>query len=257
MSYFSTLLTATKTRYNTLRGDEGDGDSEDDSHISRVLRSYYTDQGRGIPEWLGGGPGQSKGNSLHQRSNSYGRAAVPQRGNPPPSLSDIFDSPAPPQNGRPNFSRTQQQRPNLFPGDRLDSISRSGSTAQQKIKDRLRGTRTASPPPNQQFQPPPNQQYQPQQEQPAPEAFNYTSSRAQAPRPPVNGGGSYSYKPAGQMPPPQSLQPGASRNHGGDMPWNDGHDAPRRPPGPLALGGKRGKIGLPTGPKMMRQGGGH
>ncbi|KAL7269737.1 hypothetical protein RUND412_007584 [Rhizina undulata] len=243
MSYFSTLLTATKTRYNNLRGDEVDGDSEHDSHISRVLRNYYNDQGRGIPEWLGGGPANQNSSNVNRSNNSsYGRSTTgSQRGNPPPSLSDIFDSPAPStQAGRPNFTRTQQQRPNLFPGDRADSTSGSGLTAQQRIKERLRGTRTASPPPNQQ-----QQQMPPQQ--PSYEAFNYSNGNGgPTARPPANGGGAggyQSYKPQGQMPPP-SLQPGGVRNHGGGMPWDDG-----------SQGHGARKPGLPAGPKMLRQGG--
>ncbi|KAK4550832.1 hypothetical protein LTR36_000412 [Oleoguttula mirabilis] len=55
-SYLSNLLTQTTSRYNTLRrtllSNEDDGDTEDDSHISRVLRAYYTEKGRPFPPWL-------------------------------------------------------------------------------------------------------------------------------------------------------------------------------------------------------------
>jgi hypothetical protein len=55
-SYLSSLLTQTSSKYNNLRraltSSETDGDTEDDSHISRVLRAYYTEKGRPFPEWL-------------------------------------------------------------------------------------------------------------------------------------------------------------------------------------------------------------
>jgi len=55
-SYLSNLLTQTTSKYNSLRrtllANEDDGDSEDDSHISRVLRAYYAEKGRPLPPWL-------------------------------------------------------------------------------------------------------------------------------------------------------------------------------------------------------------
>ena len=55
-TYLSNLLTTTTSRYNTLRrtllSNEDDGDTEDDSHISRVLRAYYTEKQRAFPPWL-------------------------------------------------------------------------------------------------------------------------------------------------------------------------------------------------------------
>jgi hypothetical protein len=55
-SYLSNILTTTTSRYNSIRrnllNDETDGDTEDDSHISRVLRAYYTEKGRPFPPWL-------------------------------------------------------------------------------------------------------------------------------------------------------------------------------------------------------------
>ncbi|EGC49810.1 conserved hypothetical protein [Histoplasma capsulatum var. duboisii H88] len=62
-SYFSSLKSSSaisnfSTRFNSLRraissGDETDDpDSEDCSHISNVLRAYYTEKGRRFPAWL-------------------------------------------------------------------------------------------------------------------------------------------------------------------------------------------------------------
>lgn len=62
-SYFASLKSSTTisnlgTRLNSLRraitsGDEADDpDNEDSSHISNVLRAYYTEKGRTFPSWL-------------------------------------------------------------------------------------------------------------------------------------------------------------------------------------------------------------
>jgi hypothetical protein len=54
-AYLNSLLTNTTSRYNNLRqkllDSDADGDTEDDSHISRVLRAYYTEKGRPFPQW--------------------------------------------------------------------------------------------------------------------------------------------------------------------------------------------------------------
>lgn len=57
-SYLTNLLTTTTSRYDSLRRtllsstDERDGDTPDDSHISRVLRAYYAEKSRPLPDWL-------------------------------------------------------------------------------------------------------------------------------------------------------------------------------------------------------------
>jgi Sec1-binding region of Mso1 len=56
-SYLTTLLTTTSSRYASLRSllpsnSETDGDTEDDTHICRVLRAYYLEKGRPFPTWL-------------------------------------------------------------------------------------------------------------------------------------------------------------------------------------------------------------
>lgn len=64
MSYLNTLnslLSTTTSRYNSLRrtilsssSEEADKtiDDPDSSHVSRVLRAYYTEKGRPFPPWL-------------------------------------------------------------------------------------------------------------------------------------------------------------------------------------------------------------
>lgn len=55
-SYFSSLLTTTTSRVASIRQNllptENDGDTEDDTHLCRVLRAYYTEKGRAFPGWL-------------------------------------------------------------------------------------------------------------------------------------------------------------------------------------------------------------
>lgn len=55
-SYFSSLLTTTTSRVASIRQNllpsENDGDTEDDTHLCRVLRAYYTEKGRNFPGWL-------------------------------------------------------------------------------------------------------------------------------------------------------------------------------------------------------------
>ncbi|TQS35221.1 hypothetical protein Golomagni_04364 [Golovinomyces magnicellulatus] len=55
-SYWSALLTTTTARVASIRqnllSSEDDGDTEDDTHICRVLRSYYIENGRPFPVWL-------------------------------------------------------------------------------------------------------------------------------------------------------------------------------------------------------------
>lgn len=63
-SYLSNLLTQTTTHYKSIRrtllSNEEDGDTEDDSHITRVLRAYYTEKGRPFPPWLPPDPNEKR-----------------------------------------------------------------------------------------------------------------------------------------------------------------------------------------------------
>lgn len=111
-SYLSNLLTTTTSRYNSLRrtllSNEDDGDSEDDSHISRVLRAYYSEKGRPFPPWLPPDPNDRRAVTPQpvyaQQKNGYltsagGRSSYPNASNAPSSrggLNDLWDAPAQP-----------------------------------------------------------------------------------------------------------------------------------------------------------------
>ncbi|EMC96541.1 hypothetical protein BAUCODRAFT_70218 [Baudoinia panamericana UAMH 10762] len=108
-SYLSNLLTQTTSKYNSLRrtllSNEEDGDTEDDSHIARVLRAYYTEKGRPFPPWLPPDPNDKRAVTPQphaQQNNAYFTSATAKsqytsiqnqpgaRG----SLSDLWDTPA-------------------------------------------------------------------------------------------------------------------------------------------------------------------
>ena len=97
-SYLSNLLTTTTSRYNSLRrtllSDETDGDTEDDTHISRVLRAYYTEKGRPFPPWLPPDPRAPQKATSTPFISGTGRApqqfATGGRGG---GLSDLWDTP--------------------------------------------------------------------------------------------------------------------------------------------------------------------
>src|SRR5436190_14359725 len=52
MSYFSAMSSRFNNIRRTFSSDESDGDTEDDTHLCRVLRAYYIDKGRAFPPWL-------------------------------------------------------------------------------------------------------------------------------------------------------------------------------------------------------------
>ncbi len=96
-SYLSSLLTTTTSRYNSLRrallSDEADGDTEEDSHISRVLRAYYTEKGRPFPPWLPPDPKAPQPAATQFVTSSR----IPQSQGPPGrtggGLSDLWEAP--------------------------------------------------------------------------------------------------------------------------------------------------------------------
>ncbi|KAI1375247.1 Sec1-binding region of Mso1-domain-containing protein [Hypoxylon crocopeplum] len=55
-AWYSNLVGATTSKISNLQrtflSSEADGDTEDDTHVCRVLRSYYTEKGRPFPSWL-------------------------------------------------------------------------------------------------------------------------------------------------------------------------------------------------------------
>lgn len=106
-SYLSNLLTHTTSKYNSLRrtllSSEEDGDTEDDTHICRVLRAYYTEKGRPFPPWLPPDPNDKRAITPQPYTQSSGYftssggksqyAGVQNQGGNRGSLNDLWDPP--------------------------------------------------------------------------------------------------------------------------------------------------------------------
>ena len=79
-SWYSNILTKTSSQISSLRStllsSEADGDSEDDTHVCRVLRNYYTDKARPLPSWLPPDPKAPPPAPL------YAQAGLPAGGGP-------------------------------------------------------------------------------------------------------------------------------------------------------------------------------
>src|ERR1700712_3147458 len=107
-STFSSRI-ATLRKALTKDSEEDDPDNEDCSHISNVLRAYYTEKGRSFPEWLPPDPKKpialppqpqgSYGQYGNQYPSQYGNQQTHSRGlsgGRGGGLSDLWDSaPAP------------------------------------------------------------------------------------------------------------------------------------------------------------------
>ncbi|MCJ1299635.1 hypothetical protein MMC08_002427 [Hypocenomyce scalaris] len=140
-SYLSTLLSNTTSRYTTLRrallssdSEEHDAtiDNEDDSHISRVLRAYYTEKGRPFPPWLGPDPRTAQQQAIPAVSGAgYGSQSYSTTGGQRGSgsgqgrLSDLWaDQPATP----PVEESLSLRRPGQWRGSQ-----RSGAAIPQRL----------------------------------------------------------------------------------------------------------------------------
>lgn len=210
-SWYSKLLTTTTSQISSLQSrllqSDNDGDTEDDTHVCRVLRAYYTEKGRPFPGWLPpdpkapppaapvysqpqvgsryGGmtqqPGGSGGLSSLWDNNPVSERQDPQslrrgRGVPPPMRGS---DPAPARQSpfaRSSDSGRDNVQPRPLPSQRAGSYqqtnlyaresnstppgSSTGGSAQDKLRQRLWGARTASPASGGQdqgpFQPPSN-----------------------------------------------------------------------------------------------------
>lgn len=105
-SWYSSIVTKTSSQISSLRSTllsgEADGDTEDDTHVCRVLRNYYTDKGRPLPNWLPADPkaAQQVPQTLYAQpqlgarygglSNGTGPGGVP--GSASGGLSSLWDS---------------------------------------------------------------------------------------------------------------------------------------------------------------------
>ncbi|KAI5461526.1 Sec1-binding region of Mso1-domain-containing protein [Mariannaea sp. PMI_226] len=252
-SWYSNLLTKTSSQISNLRSTllsgEADGDTEDDTHVCRVLRGYYAEKGRPLPAWL---PPDPKGaaqtpqpllvnNNVGQRYGSLG--SIPQQPGGG-GLSSLWDSNGPGSGqppttqslraGRasmPNVGNDIQRRPVPKTYNTVGNVTQAAaagggggaagggiagaSSAQNLLRQRLWGARTTSP------------------SQPA---------NSQGPFAPPSGGGNYEdrFAPGGMYDSSGGDKPVMSAN----APWADGGDD--------FSGRPSRRQGLPSGPRQYR-----
>ena len=85
MNTLNSLLSTTTSRYTSLRRqllsssseDDSQVDDPDSSHVSKVLRAYYTEKGRPFPPWL---PPDPKAREQQQSQTSFASSAGSLRG---------------------------------------------------------------------------------------------------------------------------------------------------------------------------------
>lgn len=177
MSWYSNIASRVNNSVSSLSrnllNSEADGDTEDDTHVCRVLRQYYTEKATGFPQWLPPDPkapppvvvqqapamnsrygagslqtSQSTGGLSSLWDKNRGASASPGSGGAAPGPRNPFAarnavSPDPAPGG------AGPVRPPM-PGSAVRNGSYSGATAPGSIQDRLKGrlgggARTVSP----------------------------------------------------------------------------------------------------------------
>ncbi|TID19971.1 hypothetical protein E2P81_ATG07271 [Venturia nashicola] len=193
-SFFASILTSTTSKYNNLRrqliSSEADGDTEDDSHISRVLRAYYIEKDQRLPEWLPPDPKASAAAAPVQfvSSNRAPQAQPGQQGQQQQAaggrwgrggLSDLWDSGN--KNAQPQEAESLRARPGLRNTNSDPNALQSGGGrfAQQHPQQQRQNLA-----PEPQARPLPSQRAGSYQVQQAPPRFG-----AGEPSPPTSSGG--------------------------------------------------------------------
>ncbi|PFH57537.1 hypothetical protein XA68_14888 [Ophiocordyceps unilateralis] len=166
-SWYSSILTKTTSHISSLRAtllsSDADGEDDDDTHVCRVLRNYYTDKGRPLPSWLPPdpkAPAAAPAPAAPQQpavGSRYGaRAQQQQQQQSGGGLSSLWDSSGGAQQRSNDLAPPRPDMPNQRAGSYQASAS-----AQDRLRQRLRasagpgGARTASPQgPNGPFAPP-------------------------------------------------------------------------------------------------------
>ncbi|KAL6700892.1 Sec1-binding region of Mso1 domain-containing protein [Trichoderma pleuroticola] len=264
-SWYSNLVTKTSSQISNLRStllsSEADGDTEDDTHVCRVLRNYYTEKGRPFPNWL---PPDPKAPPPQMTQAVYAQSQVGSRygglGGPQQpgagGLSSLWDNgPAqPPQPQIPQSLRAGRPATTQpGPSSRDELLGRGGQapragsysgpgpapagSAQDRLKQRLWGTRTTSP----------------------------SSSNGNGPFQPPPGGGSAGHQSQGSY--EDRFAPGGSYDNsrggggGGGQPFVGANAPWSSDGGPYSAGGGGGgggaangvrRKGLPSGPRGYR-----
>lgn len=181
-TWYSSLASRVK---DAVFASEADGDTEDDTHVCRVLRNYYTEKGQAFPAWLPPDPKAPPPPPVVQQPppSRYG-AGLQNSQSAGGGLSSLWDkrraegggASAPPAgvSARNPFARNNSAAPvpeqavqaRPLPSQRAGSYQTTGSAdsvGSNRIQDRLKsrlggGARTVSPSSSSgPFAPPPQQ----------------------------------------------------------------------------------------------------
>jgi hypothetical protein len=144
-SYFSSLLTTTTSRVASIRQNllpsENDGDTDDDTHLCRVLRAYYTEKGRNFPAWLPPDPkapppivvqpvyAQSSVGSRYGGLQNQGAAGGG-------ALSSLWDSQPQQQQAAPQSLRQGRGAAGAAPAARQNPFARQQASQQLQVEAR-------------------------------------------------------------------------------------------------------------------------
>ncbi|KAI1420139.1 Sec1-binding region of Mso1-domain-containing protein [Xylaria sp. FL1777] len=130
--WYSNIVGATTSKISNLQrsyfSGEGDGDTEDDTHVCRVLRSYYTEKGKPFPGWLppdpkAPPPATAVYSQPSQVGSRYGGLGQQQQGG---SLSSLWDnSPASQPQETQSLRRGRGAPPAMRNSDARDSPFRN------------------------------------------------------------------------------------------------------------------------------------
>ncbi|KAF9881120.1 hypothetical protein CkaCkLH20_01270 [Colletotrichum karsti] len=151
-SWYSRILTNTTSQISSLQSrllqSENDGDTEDDTHVCRVLRAYYTEQGRAFPGWLPPDPKAPPpaapvyAQPASQVGSRYGGLQQQQQAGPNTGLSSLWDNnnAAPPPRQDPVSLRQGRGAPPPMRGGeqpaRLSPFARAGDSGRDDVQAR-------------------------------------------------------------------------------------------------------------------------
>ncbi|KAK2698193.1 uncharacterized protein FRV6_06226 [Fusarium oxysporum] len=138
-SWYSNLVQKTSSQISSLRQNllsgEQDGDTEDDTHVCRVLRGYYTEKGRPFPSWLPPDPKAPAQQPIQPVMTPQAGQRLGAQGQQHGGLSSLWDNgPQQPQQQAPQSLRAGGGRTpaSLQPGGGGGDINRRPLPSQQR-----------------------------------------------------------------------------------------------------------------------------
>ncbi|KAE9571203.1 hypothetical protein CGMCC3_g12789 [Colletotrichum fructicola] len=150
-SWYSRILTNTTSQISSLQSrllqSENDGDTEDDTHVCRVLRAYYTEKGRPFPGWLPPDPKAPPpaapvyAQPASQVGSRYGGLQPQQQPGPTTGLSSLWDSNggAQPRQDTMSLRQGRGAPPPMRGGEqpaRLSPFARAGDSGRDDVQAR-------------------------------------------------------------------------------------------------------------------------